>query len=173
MEKKPVADSWVWLSLCLTIFRWKIFPSQAIKGPEKEVVILLMLFQMQLQIPFTVFVSNESAVASKNFKCQQTQSINNLSHKSQLKCPRGAVMVPIKALTSCNPFLSRNFSHQKLSSELKECFLNFPQTIFAVSHQHSVRSFIPVCSLLISIAWGRQRGAPVSLEFFKYFPKFH
>lgn len=42
--------------------------------------------------------------------------------------------------------------------------------MFAVSHQHTM-SFIHIYSLLFSVAWGRQRGALISLMFFKYLPK--
>lgn len=42
----PVKDSGVLLSLCLTIFRWKIFPPLAVEGPETEVIILVMLCYM-------------------------------------------------------------------------------------------------------------------------------
>lgn len=45
-QEKPVTDSGVLLSLCLTIFRWKIFPPLAVEGPETEVIILVILCYM-------------------------------------------------------------------------------------------------------------------------------
>lgn len=74
---------------------------------------------------------------------------------------RGAAMVPIKDLASCNPlkepFFSRNFSHLETQFGVKGMFPQIStndQGIF-VSHQHSVSSFIPICSLLLSIAGRR------------------
>ena len=46
LKEKPVTDSGVLLSLCLTIFRWKIFSPLAMEGPETEVVILVTLCYM-------------------------------------------------------------------------------------------------------------------------------
>lgn len=50
LKEKPVTDSGVLLSLCLTIFSWKTFPPLAMESPETEVVILMMLCYMELQI---------------------------------------------------------------------------------------------------------------------------